>query len=95
MFDDQMRYLAVSRRFLSDFQLSTPADVIGRSLYAVFPDMPPRWREVHARVLAGEELTNEEDFFPRQDGRVYWVRWAMSPWRTVAATSAARCCSMS
>ena len=82
MFDTKMRFLAVPRRFLSDFQLSDPAEVIGRSPYEIFPDLPPHWREVHARVLAGEELACEEDFFPRQDGRIYWVRWAMKPWRT-------------
>jgi PAS domain S-box-containing protein len=81
MFDTKMRFLAVSRRFLSNFQLSDPAEVIGRSAYEVFPDLPSRWRENHVRVLAGEELTHEEDFFPRQDGRIYWVRWAMKPWR--------------
>jgi PAS domain S-box-containing protein len=81
MFDDKMRYLAVSRRFLSDLQLPSPAELIGRSLYEVSPDIPSRWREVHARVLAGEELASEEDIFPRQDGRIYWVRWAMKPWR--------------
>jgi PAS domain S-box-containing protein len=75
MFDTKMRFLAVSRRFLSNFQLSDPAEVIGRSAYEVFPDLPSRWRENHVRVLAGEELTHEEDFFPRQDGRIYWVRW--------------------
>jgi PAS domain-containing protein len=32
-------------------------------------------------VLAGEELTSEEDFFPRQNGCTYWVRWSMKPWR--------------
>jgi PAS domain S-box-containing protein len=83
MFDDRMRYLAVSRRFLSDYRLPAAADVIGRSHYEVFLDIPPRWREIHVRVLAGEELASEEDFFPRQDGRASWVRWSMKPWRTV------------
>jgi PAS domain S-box-containing protein len=83
MFDDQMRYLAVSRRFLSDYELGDPAEIIGRSHYEVFPDIPPPWREFHGRVLAGEELAHEEDFFPRQDGRICWVRWSMKPWRTV------------
>ncbi len=82
VFDDTMRYLAVSRRFLSDYELGDPTQVIGRSFYETFPDMPPRWREIHVRVLAGEELASEEDFFPRQDGRIQWVRWSMNPWRT-------------
>jgi PAS domain S-box-containing protein len=82
MFDDKMRYLAVSRRFLSDYELGNPAEVIGRSQYEIFPDLPRRWRDIHVRVLAGEELSQDEDFFPRQDGRVHWVRWSMKPWRT-------------
>ncbi len=82
MFDDKMRYLAVSRRFLSDYELGDPAEVIGRSQYEIFPDMPWRWRDIHVRVLAGEELSQTEDFYPRQDGRAHWVRWSMKPWRT-------------
>jgi PAS domain S-box-containing protein len=81
MFDDKMRYVAVSRRFVSDFLLPAPAELIGRSHYEIFPDTPPRWREVHARVLAGEELAHEEDQFPRQDGPTHWVRWSMKLWR--------------
>jgi PAS domain S-box-containing protein len=83
MFDEKMRFLAVSRRFLSDHELGNPTEIIGRSVYEIIPDMPPRWREIHVHVLAGEALAHEEDFFPRQDGRIHWVRWSMKPWRTV------------
>jgi two-component system, chemotaxis family, CheB/CheR fusion protein len=82
VFDDKMRFLAVSRRFLSDDELGEPAHVIGRSVYEILPDIPQQWREINARVLAGEELASEEDSFPRQDGRIQWVRWSMKPWRT-------------
>ena len=81
MFDREMRYLAVSRRFVVDFRLPQTAQLIGRSHHEVFPDIPQRWRDVHARVLAGEELSQEEDQFARQDGRIDWVRWSMVPWR--------------
>src|SRR6266436_3620879 len=60
-----------------------PDKVIGRTIYEVSPDAPPRWRDVHARVLAGEELGQEEDFVLRKDGRAAWVRWSMRPWRNV------------
>jgi hypothetical protein len=63
--DDKVRFLAVSCRFLSDNELGEAAKVIGRSLYEIFPDIPRRWREIHVRVLAGEELASEEDFFRR------------------------------
>jgi PAS domain S-box-containing protein len=60
----------------------TPAEVIGRYHWATFPNMPPRWRDIHARVLRGEEVAQEEDFLPREDGRGDWARWSMKPWRT-------------
>jgi PAS domain S-box-containing protein len=82
MFDDKMRYLAASHRLLSDYQLPATTEIIGRSHYEIFPDIPTRWREIHARVLAGEELAQEEDPYLRQDGRTDWIRWSMKPWRT-------------
>jgi PAS domain S-box-containing protein len=81
MFDREMRYLAVSRRFVIDFRLPPHAQLIGKSHYEVFPEIPQRWRDIHARVLAGEELSNEEDQFTRQDGRTEWTGWSMAPWR--------------
>jgi PAS domain S-box-containing protein len=81
MFDRDMRYLAVSRRYILDFRLPPDAHLIGRSHYEIFPDIPQRWRVVHARVLAGEELSQEEDQFARQDGSTQWLNWSMAPWR--------------
>ena len=81
MFDREMRYLAVSRRFVIDFRLPPDAQLIGKSHYEVFPELPQRWRDIHARVLAGEELLNEEDQFTRQDGRIERTGWSMAPWR--------------
>ena len=82
MFDNEMRTLAISRRFLSDFRVPDTMKVIGVSHYEMLPDVPERWREVHARVLAGEELSADEDPFVRQDGHTDWCRWSMKPWRT-------------
>jgi PAS domain S-box-containing protein len=81
MFDREMRYLAVSRRFVIDFRLPPEAQLMGKSHYEVFPEIPQRWRDIHARVLAGEELSQEEDQFRRQDGRTEWTGWSMAPWR--------------
>jgi PAS domain S-box-containing protein len=83
MFDREMRYLAVSRRFVVDYRLPSGEQLVGRRHYEVFPDIPQRWRDIHARVLAGEELSHDEDPLPRPDGRIDWVRWLMTPWRRV------------
>lgn len=82
MFDNEMRTLAISHRFLSDFQVPKGIKVIGASHYDMLPDVPERWREIHARVLLGEELSADEDPFVRADGRTAWCRWSMKPWRT-------------
>ncbi len=84
MFDPQMRYLAVSRRWLEDYGLQAP--VLGRSHYDVFPEIGSRWREVHRRCLGGATERCDEDRFDRADGTTQWLRWEVLPWR--AATGA-------
>jgi PAS domain S-box-containing protein len=81
MFDCEMRFLAASRRFVVDHRLPQDAQLIGRSVYEVFPRLPRRWRDIHARVLAGEKSSQEEDQLTHKDGRTDWVRWSMVPWR--------------
>jgi len=78
MFDHDMHYLAVSRRWLADFGVTEP--VLGRSHYEVFPNLPERWREAHRRAFAGEVLAENEDRFVRADRTVHWVRWEVRPW---------------
>lgn len=81
MFDRQMRYLAASRRYAADYALPAGTVLVGRSHYEIFPEIPQRWREIHARVLAGGTESCDEDPFPRADGRLDWVHWRMEPWR--------------
>jgi PAS domain S-box-containing protein len=80
MFDRQMRYLAYNQRWTSDYGLGEQ-DLIGRSHYDVFPEIPERWRDIHQRCLLGAVEKCDEDPFPRADGTLDWVRWEIHPWR--------------
>ena len=79
MFDSQMHYLATSRRWLTDYNLSQE-DIIGCSHYDVFPEVPEHWKEDHRQVLAGETVKSEEDSFVRANGDVDWLRYELRPW---------------
>jgi diguanylate cyclase (GGDEF)-like protein/PAS domain S-box-containing protein len=81
MFDRDMRYIAVSRRWCDDFSLRG-SDILGRSHYEIFPDLPPRWLAVHRRALGGETIKSDEDSFERSDGSVQFLRWEVRPWLT-------------
>jgi two-component system sensor histidine kinase/response regulator len=80
MLDSEMRYVLTSQRWLTDYKLGEQ-DIIGRSHYELFPDIPERWKEIHRRGLRGEVIKCDEDPFPRQDGTTEWLRWEMHPWR--------------
>lgn len=78
VFDRNMRYMFVSQRFIDDYEIKD--DVVGRYHYDVFPDLPPKWKEVHRRALAGEVISGNEEPCIRDDGPVYLTRWKCRPW---------------
>ena len=82
MFDRQMRYLAISKRYAAEYGLFD-SDLVGRSHYDVFPDVPEVWKEIHQRCLAGAAERAEADRFTRADGTTDWVTWEIRPWYEV------------
>src|SRR5678815_331877 len=58
-------------------------DLIGKSHYEVFPDLPERWREAHRRILAGAVERCDEDSYIASDGSTGWLQWESLPWRNV------------
>ena len=78
MLDRDMRYLQVSDRWCADYSVDS-SQVLGRSHYELFPDIPDRWKEIHRRALEGETLRADEDRWDRKGGTT-WVRWEVRPW---------------
>ncbi|HEV2731241.1 MAG TPA: PAS domain S-box protein [Terriglobales bacterium] len=78
MLDRDMRYLQVSDRWCADFSLES-SQMLRRSHYEIFPDIPERWKQLHRRALNGETLRADEDRWDRKDGTT-WLRWEIRPW---------------
>jgi two-component system, cell cycle sensor histidine kinase and response regulator CckA len=81
MFDREMRYMAVSRRWSVEY-LGGSECVLGQSHYELFPECPERWRVAHRRGLAGEIVRVEEDVWRPADGSEIWLRYEVRPWRS-------------
>ncbi|MGB0720954.1 MAG: PAS domain S-box protein [Gammaproteobacteria bacterium] len=79
MFDRDMRYLALSQRWRDDFDIGD-REVLGHLHFEVVPDISDYWKNIYARGLAGEHVSNDEDRFERADGSVHWARWRVLPW---------------
>jgi PAS domain S-box-containing protein len=88
MFDREMRYLHVSRRWRTDYGLGD-RELRGVSHYEIFPEIPARWKEAHRLGLAGAVVHGDNDRFDRPDGSVQWVKWGSARGTTRRARSAA------
>ncbi|MBN2752389.1 MAG: PAS domain-containing protein [Rhodospirillaceae bacterium] len=79
MFDRNMRYLLVSRRWLEDFDF-LPRKLEGLCHYDLH-HIPDDWRARHRRALAGEDMPPVEISFTRpDDGRTEWLSTQALPW---------------
>lgn len=78
MFDKNMCYIAVSRRWKQEYGL--PDNVAGRSHYELFPNTPDEWKEIHVRCLTGVVEKSDDDVFLHLDGRTSAIKWEVRPW---------------
>jgi|GEM_PF-840092 len=79
VYDKDLRYIFVSKRYLDDYGIADP-EIIGKHMYEVLPDLPEKWKEVHRRALRGGIFNAEDDPFNRADGSIQWNRWECRPW---------------
>ncbi|MCK0157272.1 PAS domain S-box protein [Cellulophaga sp. F20128] len=79
MLDNNMNYLAVSQRWISDFKMEDK-EIIGRSHYDLFPEIGDAWKANHQKCLQGATDTCDEAPFVRADGSVQWIYWDVRPW---------------
>lgn len=79
MFDKEIRYLAVSKRWLEEYRISK--NIIGLSHYDVFPNVTDTWKAIHQRCLEGQVEKCEEDIW-QPPGWTYnqHLRWEVRPW---------------
>lgn len=80
MFDRDMNYIAVSKRWLGAY-LPGVSEAIGKCHYDLFPDCPERWRVDHRRGLAGQTVHVDEDSWKLPDGARLWARYEVHPWK--------------
>ncbi|HEY3950378.1 ATP-binding protein [Phenylobacterium sp.] len=80
MTDVEMRVVSASPRWIESRQL-VGREVIGRSLYDLFPNSHVKWKPVYDRCLAGESVRAERVPLDRPDGSTIWLQVELTPWR--------------
>jgi PAS domain S-box-containing protein len=79
MLDNEMNYVAVSRRWLEDYALQNK-QIIGQSYYKYF-NVTDETKNRHQRVLKGAvEKNDEEKYKSVNGGHDEYVSWEMRPW---------------
>lgn len=79
MFDHRLRYLAVSRRWIDEYQLAGQ-EVIGRAQADIASNFPAQLEALFREGFAGKVVTGEGEI-PSRDGVARkWLRWEVLPW---------------
>ncbi|TQI70609.1 PAS domain S-box-containing protein [Gramella sp. Hel_I_59] len=79
MFDNDLKYIAVSKRWLKDYHIEN-IDVVGKSHYEIFPEIGEDWKKIHQECLHGSIHSMDEECFVRADGSKNWITWEVRPW---------------
>lgn len=82
MLDNQMHYIAYSDQWLIDYNLEGQS-LLGRCHYDVFSDLKDEWKDIYQQALQGKSISQNEDKWEREDGSIFYSRWAIQPWYTL------------
>jgi PAS domain S-box-containing protein len=82
VFDCSMTYLAVSDHWLAGHGHRAARELIGKSHYAVRPDIAPAHKAEHQRVMAGEVVRSARGYLKDRHGRTISQICTMAPWLT-------------
>jgi PAS domain S-box-containing protein len=80
MTDREMRVVSASPRWIESRQFGD-REIVGHSLYELFPSTYEKWRPDYDRCLAGETLSADRVEYRRGDGSVIWLQVELTPWR--------------
>lgn len=85
MLDRELRYVAASDRWRSDFGLSEAATQVGAALGATLPGTSAQWQAGLTGSLEGVQNGCDLDTLTGAHGRSDYVRWRFLPWETGSA----------
>ena len=79
MFDQDMRYLAVSKRWLSQYKIEH-TNIIGELHFERFPRDQKKFSQALTNCLIGNTEKCTQDSNVDEDGKIEWTSWEMQPW---------------
>ncbi|NJL11943.1 MAG: PAS domain S-box protein [Microscillaceae bacterium] len=80
MFDRKFRFVAASKRWMEDYNLSETEKLTGQDFFTTMPPAFQAWRPVFDLCLEGEVVRQEEEeIIANQSDRI-WIKWEARPW---------------
>ncbi len=79
MFDQDMRYLAVSKRWLSQYNIEH-TNIIGELHFEHFPRDQKKFSQALSNCLIGNTEICKQDSHVDENNKIEWASWEMQPW---------------
>ncbi|WP_170309752.1 PAS domain S-box protein [Mucilaginibacter xinganensis] len=79
MLDKELRYIAVSNKWITDYHLSEEY-LIGGCHEQIFAKLNLNLKKVYTSSLNGAINNGDEELIKKADGTVAWMKWDIRPW---------------